>query len=259
MVQPAHDPMVTTWTLEVQRELPGNLALTVGYVGSHGTHLAGNMWHSWDYVSTANKLLYKNSVNQAVPITDYYSGNAASALAQVWGTDELPRSSLLVPYPMWDHWGQVQQFNGENVYHALQIRLQKRFSHGLNFDLAYINSKNIINPLTGGLQATTNYPVRDSGIYAGYTGGRNGANENASGEGNGSTYQNPNNIKEDRAVAFNDIRQMLNFATTYQLPFGMGQRFLNHRGALNYLVGGLEIYAEFQCRKRHPLESKRPL
>ena len=258
LVQPTHDPMVTTWTLEVQRELPGNMALTVGYVGSHGTHLAGNMWHSWDYVSTANKIKYGSSINNVVPITNYYSGKAASALAQAWGTNDLPISSLLIPYPMWDYWGQVEQFNGENVYHALQVRLQKRFGHGLNFDLAYTNSKNITNPLTGALQATVIDPIHSSGIYMGYTGGRNGANENATGEGLGFTYQDPDNTKRDRAVAFNDIPQMLNFSTTYQLPFGAGQQFLNRRGALNLLVGGWKFTQTFNAESGIPLNVSGP-
>ena len=68
--KPVHDPMVQTWTLEVQRELPGNLALTVGYVGSHGTHLVGDMWPMTDYVHTADKLKYSHSINTPVPITN---------------------------------------------------------------------------------------------------------------------------------------------------------------------------------------------
>ena len=94
ILPPSCDPMVQTWTLEVQRELPGNLALTVGYVGSHGTHLVGNMWHNWDYVSTANKIKYGNSINAVVPISDYYSGNALTGLEQTWGTDSLPHERV---------------------------------------------------------------------------------------------------------------------------------------------------------------------
>jgi hypothetical protein len=262
IVKPVHDPMVTTWTLEVQRELPGNMALTVGYVGSHGTHLAGNMWHSWDYVSTANLIKYGSSINNVVPITNYYSGQAASALTQVYGTSELPISSLLVPYPMWTYWGQVEQFNGENVYHSLQVRLQKRYSHGLNFDLAYTWSKNITNALVGGLQATDIDPIHDSGIYSGWTGGRNGAVAGSTGNGYavgiGSYYQNPDDTRADRAVSSNDIPQVLNFAATYQLPFGVGQKYMNRKNPLNYLVGGWKFIQNFNAESGVPLAIQGP-
>ena len=100
-LKPAHDPWVQSWTLEVQRELPGNMLLTVGYVGQHGTHLSGNFYgvRSEDYVSTANRLKYENSINAVVPITSVYSGQTATALQQIWGSADLPLSLLLRPYP----------------------------------------------------------------------------------------------------------------------------------------------------------------
>ncbi|PYT30053.1 MAG: hypothetical protein DMG58_15150, partial [Acidobacteria bacterium] len=81
--KPAHDPMVQSWTLEVQRELPGNFAVTIGYVGTHGTHLVGDMWHNYNYVSTANRLQYRKGLSAVAPISDYYSGKTASKLEEV--------------------------------------------------------------------------------------------------------------------------------------------------------------------------------
>jgi hypothetical protein len=61
---PVHDPMVQNWTLVVQRELTSNTVLTVGYVGSHGTHLVGGLWAPYNFVPTADKLQYRTACDQ---------------------------------------------------------------------------------------------------------------------------------------------------------------------------------------------------
>jgi hypothetical protein len=241
--KPSRDPMVQTWTLEVQRELPGNFLLTVGYVGSHGTHLVGDMWSNLDYVHTADKLKLRSSINTPVPITTYYSGHTAAALEQVWGTDSLPPSILLTPFPFYSVVLQTSKFNGNSVYHALQVGLKKSFSNGLSFNLAYTISKNMNSADVGSLMADVLDPIHYG--RNGYAGGRNGALS-----GNGATtavYQDPDNIRADRAVAFNDIPQILSIAGTYQLPFGAGRSFLNRKGPLNQLVGGWNLTPSFHA------------
>jgi hypothetical protein len=244
--KPAHDPMVQTWTLEIQRELPGNFALTVGYVGSRGSHLVGDMWANGDLVTTANKIKYKSSINAPVPITSIYSGKTAQALEQVWGTNSLPLSYLLKPYPFFSGLMETNRFNGNSIYHALQVQLNKRFSHGLNFNAAYTNSKNIVSADEGSMIADVIDPIHFARV--GYVGGRAGVLDPL-----GMGYQNPNNVAEDRAVAFNDIPQILNLAATYQLPFGVGRSFLNRKGVLNRLVGGWNFTPNFHAESGLPL------
>jgi hypothetical protein len=245
--------MVQTWTLEIQRELPGNFALTVGYVGSRGSHLVGNMWANMDTVHTADRVKYGNTINAVVPITNYYSGQTAQALEQVWGTDSLPRSILLEPYPFFSILTPTSTFDGNSIYNALQVQLNKRFSHGLNFNVAYTNSKSINSADTGSMMADTIDPIHFG--RNGYVGGRNGA---FFGSAIGTAYQDPDNIKADRAVAFNDIPQILNLAATYQLPFGAGRSFLNRKGALNQLVGGWSLTPNFHAESGLPLSISGP-
>ena len=56
--------MIQMWDLDVQRELPGGMMVDIGYVGSHGTHLAGDTFRNYNYVPTADKLQYQNQLNQ---------------------------------------------------------------------------------------------------------------------------------------------------------------------------------------------------
>jgi hypothetical protein len=38
---PTRDPTVEMWDFEIERELPSNMMVSLGYVGNHGTHLVG--------------------------------------------------------------------------------------------------------------------------------------------------------------------------------------------------------------------------
>ncbi len=253
LFKPAHDPMVQTWGLEVQRELPGNFALSIGYVGTHGTHLTGDTWRNYSLVPTAARLKYRNSLYDVVPITDYYSGRTADRLAQVWGASSLPRASLLVPYPFWPFVITTQAFNGTTIYHGMNVRVQKRYSPGLSLIAAYTVSKKINNPLTGQLFITTVDPLHLTGARPGYIGGRTGALANISGGILGRQYQDPDNTKTDRSIAPDDIPQMLNLSVTYELPFGSGRHYLNRKGPLNQLVGGWLLTANFNAQSGVPL------
>jgi hypothetical protein len=252
-VKPAHDPWVQSWTLEVQRELPGNIALTVGYVGQHGTHLPGNMWSSYSYIHTADLIKYKNSINSSVPITNYYSGQTATALQQIWGSSSLPLSYLLNPFPAWAAVNPTMTFDGTNIYHALDVRLLKHYSHGLNLAVAYTFSKNITNAYTGQLNATVIDPIHFA--RSGYAGGLIGQ---LGGGALGRTYQNPDDVDADRALAFNDMPHMLNITPTYELPFGSGKAFLNQKGPINFLLGNWRLTGTFNAESGVPLQISGP-
>ncbi|MGI9072956.1 MAG: carboxypeptidase regulatory-like domain-containing protein [Bryobacteraceae bacterium] len=96
---PSHDPMVQSWNFEIERELPANMMIDIGYVGNHGTHLVGEAFQQFNFVPTSERLHYKNQLNTVVPITSVYSGKAAAALQQIWGSPTLPLSLLLTPFP----------------------------------------------------------------------------------------------------------------------------------------------------------------
>ena len=64
-VKPTRDPMVQSYTLEIQQEFPGKLTVSLAYVGTHGTHLAGSGPNAYllNYVSTQNKLQYQTQLS----------------------------------------------------------------------------------------------------------------------------------------------------------------------------------------------------
>jgi hypothetical protein len=241
---PTRDPMVQTWNLEVQREIPGNMMASVGYVGSHGTHLVGETFRQFNYVHTADRLKYRTAIDANIPITDVYSGKTAAKLQEVYGSSTLPRSVLLMDYPFYGATGQTLQnntgFEGTSIYHGFHSRLQKRFSHGLNFVAAYTFSKKITNA-----QATALGPLLVDPVH-----------RNVGGRAGGlafSGYQDRDNKNADRAIAADDIPHMFNFASSYELPVGKGKPVLNQSGPLNAIFGGWRLTGNFNAQSGLPL------
>jgi hypothetical protein len=195
---------------------------------------------------------YKQSINSVVPITDYYSGKAATALASIYGSDSLPRSILLETYPDFSGIDQEQSYDGTGVYDAMHLKVEKRFSHGLNFIAAYTVSKDIQDPTLGQAFGMMADPVHRK---AGLIGGRAGA---VSGISYGAGVQNIDDRRGDRALAPIDIPQMFNLAGSYRLPFGVGQAFLNRPGVTNAIFGGWRFAETFNAQSGLPLSISGP-
>ena len=143
-------------------------------------------------------------------------------------------------------------FDGNNIYHALDVRLQKHYSNGLNFTVAYTWSKNIVNPLAGQIVGSVIDPIHFA--RSGYVGGLTGSLAGVGGDG----YQNPDNINADRALAVNDMPQMLNLTGAYELPIGAGKAFLNQKGPVNVLLGGWRLMGTFNAESGVPLSISGP-
>jgi hypothetical protein len=244
---PSRDPMVQTWNFEVERELPGNMMVSVGYVGNHGTHLVGEAFRQFNFVHTADRLKYKTAINATVPITDYFSGETAQKLAQIWGSNEIQRSILLGDYPAYSTVQNNVAFDGTSIYHGLNTRVQKRYSNGLDFIAAYTWSKKITNAQTSNMATMLVDPIHWNKGAA--VGGRLGA----FGGIYGNNFQDIDNKNADRGIAADDIAHMFNFAGSYQLPVGKGRPFLNSGGISDVILGGWRLTGTFNVQSGLPL------
>jgi hypothetical protein len=146
-------PTLDAWNLAIQQQLTPTMALQVSYVGSHGIH---NMFDSSNQASpntqtiagfntcgstvpTATTSFYGCGVQDVNPLTGlpytqndrrpYFNGSA-QALGVTYGAPFL--------------WTQDLRYNANQAtssYNALQVRLDKRFSNGLQFLSHYTWSK----------------------------------------------------------------------------------------------------------------------
>jgi len=257
---PPVDPMIQMWNLSIQRELPGNMMVEIGYVGSHGSHLAGDTFRSFNYVSTADKLKYQNQLNTEVPLSQYFSGNALTLMEQTWGSNELPLGSILVPHPLFGSIFSQTVLDASSSYNAMHVKVQKRFSHGLNFIAVYTWSKEIDSCTVAQLASQLFDPVHSG--YAGNIGGRIGAQGGGFASGSSGVFgtgcQNEDDRAADRTISIQDIPQAFNFAGTYELPFGPGRAFLNHGGVAGALLGGWVLTGNFNAESGTPLNVTSP-
>jgi hypothetical protein len=102
-------------------------------------------------------------------------------------------------------------FNGWSNYNALQLRVQKRMSNGLQFQANYAFSKSL-----------------DTGTSRGW------------GSGGVDVYQNSYSPASNYAPSATDIRHFLVSEVVYELPFGAGRQYRLH-GVLNGIAGGWRL------------------
>ncbi|MFZ0663844.1 MAG: TonB-dependent receptor [Acidobacteriaceae bacterium] len=174
--------------LSIQRELPSQTLLDVSYVFTKGTHLG----FSRDI----------NQVPQSAMTASTTCFNAPTA------------------YPLFCSIDGVL-FDGYSNYNALQMRLEKRFSHGLSFIFNYAFSKTM-----------------DSGTGSGNDAGVD-------------VWQNAFNTPANYGLSTLDVRNSINGSATYELPFGKG-RMVGLHGAADEALGGWRVTGVFQIHSGIP-------
>ncbi|MEN6601318.1 MAG: TonB-dependent receptor, partial [Bryobacteraceae bacterium] len=133
-------PYSMRWSANVQRMLPGQLLLEVGYVGNKAVKLM--------IARAMNALPTKYLSTQATrdqTTINYLTAQVTNPMAGLLpgtslNTNKIARSQLLVPYPQF---GSVtmNDFQGFSWYHSMQARLERRFSRGFTVAGAYTFSK----------------------------------------------------------------------------------------------------------------------
>ena len=205
-------PYTMQWNFNIQRALPGDITLQASYVGNRGLQLQRNTESGLDLDQINPAYLSLGShLNDLVPNPFYGLVNSG-----VLAAPQVSRGQLLRPYPQFTSMIPLFSSGSSSTYHALQIRFNKRFSHGLQFQGSYAWSK-----------------VLD----------------------NGSNHQNSYNILPDRAVTSYDITQRLVLSYIYDLPFGRGRQFgSNVPRAVNWILGDWQINGITTIQSGAPLQ-----
>jgi len=226
-------PTLISWSLRVDRELSPNTVLTIGYVGSHGYHEligidanepfpvicpASPCPAAYPTYDASKPVTPTNGPTLGFPI-NLPNGAPNSPLAGApvpAGTFYIPFVSPATPRAnpsianTWT-WFSV----GNSSYHALQVDLRRRFSHGLSMRGVYTYSKAL-----------------DDG---------DSLNQTTAGNAPG-LVSNPFNLAADKGLATYDARNVGVVNVLYDLPFGRGQSFArNVEGWRDALVSGWSL------------------
>jgi carboxypeptidase family protein/TonB-dependent receptor-like protein len=192
--QDLRTPYAQHFNVMVQRELPARTLLEVGYVGTLGTKLPR-------FRQVDQALLDQQQVAQLTnpDLTTRLTllgipAGAAAFIADQVTVGNIPATALpnIVRTPFY---GYAQIFTAEDVvpsnYHSLQVKVDKRLSHGLSTLLAY----------------TWSHSIDGASVFFG-----SGAN--------GTTIfpQDNYNLRAERGRSDFDIRHRLSWSFIYQLP-----------------------------------------
>src|SRR5262249_40088698 len=128
------------WNFQVQHQFAQGISLDAGYAGSKASHLSFS-------VVQMNKLPDQYlSMGAALlnPVANPFYGVLPSSA----GTLALPTvtaEQLLRPYPQFLNLGDSAPQKGDSTYHALQMRVVKRFKSGGTMQGSYTWSKLLSN------------------------------------------------------------------------------------------------------------------
>ncbi|MFN7935803.1 MAG: carboxypeptidase regulatory-like domain-containing protein [Bryobacteraceae bacterium] len=168
------------FNMRVQHEFSGAILVEAGYLGNLSRKLGGD----------------NLSLNQIPP----------------WIVGPGRTGRQYRPFPQFSNVSILAPSLGVSSYHAGTLKLEKRFSHGLNLLSTYTWAKFLDNTSGGGA-----------------TLGDEGA-----------AYSNFYNRRMDWGPSENDIRHRMTFSSVYQLPFGAKRRYWRQH-PLRYVAGGWSI------------------
>ena len=177
------NPYMQTFNLTVQQQVTDNLMVEIAYVGNVGRNLT-----------------YNREQNRAVYDEGATAGNTdARRIHQGFGS--------------------IGQLNSgaSSVYNSLQLQVQRRFSRGLTFQVAYTYGRAIDEVLTSSAFAT----VTQNGL------------------------QDPNNRAPERGRGDFDIQQRLVSSILFEIPGPKG-------GVARGILGGWELGSIFTVQEGRP-------
>ena len=206
------------WNFGLQRELPGGIMLEANYSANRSTHLP---WkknpQNANTLPAADRLKYGTAglaQQVANPFRYLFTGSNAvftGSTDSVYNNSTIPRRNILRKYPQFDgYFGDFPPFAASSFYNSLQVRFEKRTSHGLTFNGAYTFSKYL--------------STSDEG--ANYWVGKLSQGE----------PQDLNNLSLEKSISANDTPHRLALATAYELPVGRGHQF---GGSMNRVFDGI--------------------
>lgn len=217
-------PENNNWAFSIQRELSPSTILEADYTGVTGIHLqSGTVNINQVPMATVNQLIQQYGTTQAINLLNSNISSAAAVAAGIsppypnFTNPAVQRqrsvAQSLRPYPQYLNVDTSQSGgdkSGHSTYHALVLKLNRRYSNGLTFQWSYTFSK----------------LLTDSDTYY----------------ANGGYAEDQGNRRLEKSIGRFDQTHVWKFNTVYELPFGKGRRWLT-QGIANQVLGGWRVGA----------------
>jgi hypothetical protein len=200
-------PWTHQFSFEVQRELPGQFLVSAAYVGSRIRGLAVSKPINEIPREAFARGAADLTRNVANPLAGLIPGTALNGAT-------VQQQQLLRPFIQFTGINQLHRSEGTSAYNSFQLMVYKRLSNGLNFSVAYTNSKTLDR----------------------------------------TNYANAQDTALEKVVAVWDIPQNLQINGLYELPFGEGKKFgASAPAAVRRIIGGWEVSAISRLQAGQPM------
>lgn len=210
---------VQQYSVDYQRELPGNSVFGVGYMGSRSERLS--LGGTSDATININQLAPEylalgTALQQLVP--NPFFGNATFGNLSRAAT--ISRGQLLRPYPQFDNILMHRVNQARARYNAVVTRWTKRMSNGYSLDINHTFSRLEDNQFG----ESNSFSSRQGSALDNYDLGR------------------------EFGVSLLDVAHRLNVNASFELPFGEGRKWLSGGGAGAAVLGGwtMTVAARYQ-------------
>ena len=224
-----HNGTIYQWNIGVERQLSPSTLIDVNYSASRSVHLPWNFKPltrgNRNFVSKANREKWGTSgLAEQVPNPFQYLFTGGEGTEPMFNESDsiyndatIPRIDLLRPYPQFPgSFAGLPNFNATATYNALQVRFERRTSHGLSF--------------TGNYTYSRFTSTSDEGSNAWLANLQPGS------------PQDLTNLAAEKSISANDAPHRVAAAVIYELPVGRGRLVGGHMNrGLDALVGGWRV------------------
>jgi hypothetical protein len=261
-------PYAENYQISVQRELPGKITVTGSFVGNTGVHLPSLLMPTTQmppqylglgstcYASGTSSTVVPCTTGGAVPTlfmplssavgqgvlgpmasepVDPATGNHSPfpGFEALWGADNpgnLTVGKALSIRPQYQSLDRGYEGVATSAYNSLQIKADKRFSNGLTLLASYAWSKTLTNG--GAIFGVFSSEFGSDDVWNAHT---------------------------QKAYSFADIPNMASIAFVYDLPVGLGRKFMNHGGVVSQIIGGWTVSGVQQYQQGEPQNIESPV
>jgi hypothetical protein len=218
-------PQIHQYSVDVARELPGNIAVGFEYVGATGRDLG--LGGSNDGIININQVdprYLSLGAGLSAQVDNPFFGLPAGQGFNVTSRT-IARNQLLRPFPQFQNVLMRQNTSGESQYHAAVFKLEKRVTSGWGGRINYTFSR-----------------LKDNQF------GESNFFSSASTEA-----QDAYNIDDEYSIGLLDVPHKLVASPIVELPFGEGKRWLNS-GIGNWILGGWTLSSIISIESGFPVQ-----
>src|SRR2546425_604419 len=240
-------PRVQQYSIDVQRELPGNMAITISYVGARSDRLG--LGGTNDPAVNINQVDPKylslgSALTQAVPSP--FFGRPELAGTSLATSATVSRAQLLRPYPQFLDINARQVTEGLSRYNAGVIEWTKRVSRGWGGRMSYTYSALMDNQVGEDnfySRVSTQLPLNNYNYIASMP-------RCAAGQQFKSACYDP---RAEYGYSIIDVKHRVILAPVVELPFGQNRKWANSSKAADWVAGGWSISTIVNLQSGFPL------